>query len=360
MDLTAIKRRLGSEAVFTISSTGKRELLNVATAEVARNAVVVAKLPEKPTWEKKGATVECRLPYRLSGADGELDLVPFLVVAGGAVEYRPDRGPYEARVQLVVRREGAGAGKLSSPAWFMLRASVGAFTPNSVRIEKTGEPYDAALAANTVDGDTVELTVVPGREGPEEAVTVSVTVRRPVIRIAAPARIQGFGLQSCAVDVATDHPAVSVVHLATSAGALESANVKMDGSGNGATRLFSSGLGTAEISVVNPGLKGEIRRVDLVFPFAFLLAAVVGGMAGGLYARYRASRKRTVPHTLLRGALTGLIAAVGLAFGVNLLSIDLAKVWEGRGFTEGLVFLAAALAAAFGLLRPGEAKARKA
>lgn len=350
----------GVDRMFALSEQGKIEPLQPG---MNGEALIVAKVPgsDEGRWtrtDEGSADREYRLPYRLGTSAGGLSLVPFLVVEGGAIEYQPDRGPYLGSAFLVIRDEAdPDRSELPRPSWFMLLANAGRVSPNMVEVREPGRPYPVQFTADSITGDQVRLTAVPGRsEDPAERAVVSVDVRRPSLQVRAPARIQGFGLQSCRVDVSTDHAGVRKVALAADRGSLVPAEVELDASGHGATTFFSSGLTGATIRVVNPGLRADPVAITFVFPFAFLASALVGGVIGGVIGRHLASSKQPCAQAIAWGALIGIVAAVATALGINLLVIDLVPLYAGRGFSEGLVFTIALIGALFGFRRLGKAE----
>jgi len=357
--LATIGDRFKSVAVLAAGSTpNKLDTRNLtADVKVDRKAWLALQTSAAPVWNTRGADLVCKLPYHFATAAHpdvpELELI--LIVEGGAVEFQPASGTYLGSVLCGVQPLHGPPGNQSLPdVQLQLVLDPGRAAPDALTLKHVGPPFERAkVSASTVEGETLKVTVVPSFAGREE---IQVPVRRPVVALQAPATVQGFGLESVRLSVSASPAAhLKEVSLGISKGSLDPPRVALDAQGTGATNLASSGIGTAEVRVVNRDLRAEVLRVKYVFPVAFLLAALLGGVAGGVVARLRAEKPRPWGNVVVWGALIGLIAAVGIAFGLNLIVVDLAKVYLSRGFSEGIVFLVAALAGLFGLKKPGGA-----
>jgi hypothetical protein len=358
----AAVRRLGAayqlKKFGVLTQTGVRDINlagDISKVDVEPQSLLAARLPERAHPRPVGPNVEFVLPYRFGVAEAPaptLDLRPILIVEGGAVEYRPEHGIYEGSMLLGLRDERYpnASGPLPRDVGLQLIASSGTITPDRPRLRNKGQPFvRVRTAAPDVQGDALHLTVIPDFSAGED---VPVPVRRPTIALdASPATIQGFGLESCRV-TASAPPAyarsLGKVTLSTSRGRLDPAGVELDAAGVGATSLYSSGTGVAAVRVLNVHVNAREQTVGFVFPWRFLCSSLVGGAIGGIFRRYRGGRRKRVRDAITRGMLFGLLAAIAIAFGVNLIALAGASIYAARGFSEGLVFLVAAVAAGLG------------
>jgi hypothetical protein len=188
---------------------------------------------------------------------------------------------------------------------------------------------------------------MPG-EPDEPALTLP--VERPALELSVSLRtLQGFGLQTAEVSA---RPVAGVwsggaperLLFAAERGSLEPSDALLGDEGVAKSRLRSSGFGSDTLRAGGaPFAEAEVK-VRYVFPSTFVLAALLGGVIGGV-AAVRLRAKRSVRGVdLLTAAATALVAAVAYACGINFTGVDL-----GRGFHEALVFTVGAVAAIAGL-----------
>jgi hypothetical protein len=228
-----------------------------------------------------------------------------------------------------------------------LVTSLGAAVPNSVKISHAGPPFASVALKVADDVPDMRLKILWGLETDDHIERVF-PLRKPKVEVSVnPSRIAGFGL--AVADITVHAPGAAARNVKTAIvshdrGRLEGTQqVVLDDQGMGIAHLRSVGVGTAKVRVTVPTYEPGEHDVSFHWPIAFLVAAILGGLVGGV-VRYVKGGRRRVNQALLRSALIGLVVAVGSAVGVNLLGIELTT-----GIGEGFVFVVAVLGALRGI-----------
>jgi hypothetical protein len=187
----------------------------------------------------------------------------------------------------------------------------------------------------------------------------------PSIRIeTTPRRIQGWGIGTARVVVhmlGVSPDTARSAALTASQGELGAVDIKFGRTGIATTQLRSQGGSAATLTAFGPGLGEATASIDFILPWVFLLAAVLGGIAGGALDALQAKRKdgetqRWLEYTI-KGVLAGVIGALAwYALGVNLLQLDLGVPRQN----ELAVFALAALIGYFGISRTGSDRTKPA
>ena len=111
------------------------------------------------------------------------------------------------------------------------------------------------------------------------------------------------------------------------------------------SRVRSSGVGQDTIRVASGDFE-EVVVIQYAWPIAFLLAALFGGLVGGVLnalSTHRHSDPRTIAFLGGQGALTGGVAAVLYAVGINVVG------WAPSAeYGEGLMFAVAFISGLMG------------
>ena len=135
------------------------------------------------------------------------------------------------------------------------------------------------------------------------------------------------------------------VSLETSLGSLDSSSLVLVGEKAGQVNLRSESLGQIEIRSVNQNYRSNTLTIKAVFPWLFLLLALLGGLIGAL-GKNLIGKKKIRIRPLVLGSVLGLIAAVAYwGLGIVLIGFSL----ETRGFNEAMVMGFGLLAGYFGL-----------
>jgi len=163
--------------------------------------------------------------------------------------------------------------------------------------------------------------------------------------------IQGLGIQTLPVHVAlkgvSSCPPVPVT-IETSLGTVNSANLTLSSDEPHEIILRSESLGVINLKVINANYRSNSITVQAVFPWIFLLLAILGGLIGSL-GKNLVGRMKITLRRLALGSIVGLIAAVAY-WGLGIVLIGFSV--ETRGLNEAMVFGLGLLAGYFGLVSP--------
>lgn len=253
---------------------------------------------------------------------------------------------------------------------FFTEGSDARIQADTVVIERSGGSGYKRVRLTTRQGDGE--TLFTARAGPADELRSSVAVHREpgALRLSlAPRDVPGLGIGTATLAVsllARDGlalPATMPVNLQLSSRRLRHAASAVIPTGRSSVEVEvrSAGLGTDAISVSGGGLEAS-QPVQLMFPVAATLAALVGGVCGGTarYLRNRRKRGTLLLRRIGEGALVGVIV-VGAAW-TGLLAIDFNAGVLGTPFGAfvlaalagylGCVLLDRIAAKTFGRLRP--------
>ena len=163
--------------------------------------------------------------------------------------------------------------------------------------------------------------------------------------------IQGLGIQTLPVHVALKGVSSCQpvpVTIETSLGTVNSATLTLSSDEPHEIILRSESLGVINLKVINANYRSNSITVQAVFPWIFLLLAILGGLIGSL-GKNLVGRMKITLRRLALGSIVGLIAAVAY-WGLGIVLIGFSV--ETRGLNEAMVFGLGLLAGYFGLVSP--------
>jgi len=291
------------------------------------------------------------LPFEfaaVTAAGGEMRYRPVAVVEGGAARFDPASRLFTGTVSLGLQPVPPSvAGDLPQPVRLYVVSDADHTDPANVMLERVGLPFRAVSLSAAAPPNA--LTVRVRTDVDPDAVTVSVPVQRPQLVLwVSPAQIQGLGLEVSQIvvrAVGLVSYASMTVTLATDRGSLDSLVIPLDAQGIGRSSIRSISAGQAHIRAECPPFQAAEVVVVFLWPWAFLVAALLGGAVGAA-ARELAQKhaKREEGVGLLRSSvaavLAGVVVAAAWAIGVNLLGAS-----PAARAGEAVVFVLAALGA---------------
>lgn len=295
------------------------------------------------------------LPFQYLGLDREhhtaMTYRPVYLYEGG-LRYQPARDLFQGSFEIALE-DSSSPGverELSRAVQIRFGGDADSISPASVELRRTNSQFEKVNVVARTARDSMRIVIVPTFD--PRGVNLWLPVQPALAFESPPARIQGLGVETATLvlTVRGRLPADPVtVTLSANRGSLDTNQVTL-GPGGAVARLRSAGRGPATIRAVAPGFQSGEARVEFGWPIVFLLAALSGGLVGGLAAattsRQPARKRRRLGAVLLHGVLIGLVVAVVyFGIGLNLLQFDV-KVAH---FNEIAVFALAALGAMFGI-----------
>jgi hypothetical protein len=315
----------------------------------------VAPDPGRPAPEpgEPFLTTDIRFVTPDANLTGEWVLRPVYKVAN-RMRWEPDAGVFRGALFLAIEDSlrRSESRPLPTPVRFQLLAEADTVNPAELSFEHTNFPLRRVEVTARRASDSLRVHLIP--EFDVEGTDIWLPVV-PFLEVeTTPLRIQGWGVQTAQVVVrvaGTTAATPTMVNLTSSSGELEALDLQIGAAGSGATSLRSAGAGEAVLRASAPGLGEATTTIVFVWPWVFLLAALLGGVFGGVAAaaqhegRAGSSRWST---SALKGLFVGVLAALAwYALGVNLLQLELGVPRQN----ELAVFALAALAGFFGVPR---------
>jgi len=320
-------------------------------------AIVVKKPDALVSGDTIGVNSFIALPERFVGLAADSDIV-FLRPAylpQGRLRYVPSLTTFRAVFSIGLEDSVRSRERrdLSGPFRFQFGGDeADSFDPRELDVNHTNLPLDTVMVFAKDPADSLLVRIVTAADVRGTSVWIRAV---PALALGLlPGTAQGLGLQRIPVSVSllgTRKP--MWVHLSTDKGSFDSDSVLV-GSGKITTVSWrTQGLGSANILAhAEGGVDDAPGRVKFIFPFVFLIAAVLGGAAGAaLRSLGRTGRsKRPVMPAIAIGILAGVVSAVlYYAIGVSIFKVDV----DVPFFNEAAVFSLAVLAGLLGLSLTG-------
>jgi hypothetical protein len=288
--------------------------------------------------------------------DGKQLTLRAMALSDEPLKYNTRRRLFEGTLSVgVVELESSGQQQeLSAPVAFEVLGVLA--DPKRVSATMTAPPFETITIAVENPGDTVEARIFSVLDPTGESV-LSMPVSRPRLEVSAsPVRIQGWGLQKTNILVQATNLAGGglSVQIASTLGELDSNTLQLDESGMGMASLRSTSTGTARIVLSGSPFESAATDVQFVFPMRYILAALIGGLAGGLLRL--GGRRRSIKRIAL-DLLTAVVAGT-IVFGLFVLGVNVTGFALPAQAGEVLVFVVTALGAFGGtkLFSPKAAK----
>lgn len=273
-----------------------------------------------------------------------------LFIDAGPLRYNFETALFEGSIRfLPVEVTDSGKIKPVKKTLSVPEEIIVSFDPESIPIsisEVNWPPREVSIkASDPIDSLEVRILTMSNPAGYLKNLRIE-----PAILISSVRKtIQGMGIQTLPLHVTLKGVSkFSPLHVGieTSLGTIDSANLMLTGGRPGKVILRSESLGTIEVKVVNAGYRSNSIIIEAVFPWLFLLLAILGGFIGGLGKNLLGRKKLTI-RSMTLGSIFGLIAAFAYwGLGIVLIGFSI----ETRGLNEAMVFGLGLIAGYFGLI----------
>jgi hypothetical protein len=161
--------------------------------------------------------------------------------------------------------------------------------------------------------------------------------------------LQGLGIQAIPITVrfiGSNSPDSVKVTFTTEKGTVTPNPLMMRYNESATVYVRSEGMSKSRLTATANSIRSNDLLLTFTFPLYFLLATILGGLAGSFIKHYsKPGRKKITSKVILVGILTGIIgAAAYYVLGINLLGLG-----SNGAFNEIAVFAISALFAYFGI-----------
>jgi hypothetical protein len=247
-------------------------------------------------------------------------LIPLVEIEEGGLRFDPEANAYVGSILigLLDKDNPASADSLGRDVVMQITGEVQSL--EAVRLRTMNIPFQRVmLRVARPRGDSVRIRLRPTFD-PRGGSDIWIPIRRATLSLhASPRRIAGFGLEIADLIVMNQDNDDSVpVALMSNLAKPSPSQVRATREG-GVARIRSSGVGIDTVRLAGGAYQG-FAVIQYGWPISFLLAALIGGLFGGVLnalSTKRESDPRTIAFLGGQGALTGIVGAILYAVGIN-------------------------------------------
>jgi hypothetical protein len=266
-----------------------------------------------------------------------VDFQPMVLVMS-AMRYREESRRFEVDLMVGLRNsEDPKDQSMLAEARRLFVSADADVTPKELQITRLGDPVAVKV---TSISPAAPLKVI-ARTMVDDGDTIDVPVIRPSLTIdTSRASINGLGLEKTTIHVQAEGLAdMSNMHvfIKTSAGDVKPSEVTLSADGRGTAEIRSAGFGPVQLSASGVPFALATSSMNFAKPWSFLVAMVLGAIAGWLIRN--SARSRSLGSFLLALASAMVVTA---AFSVG---IRLAQWAPEATVGEALTFFVAAIGA---------------
>lgn len=271
------------------------------------------------------------------------------VVHAPRLGYDRDRDRFTGQVLVGLRSSGDAGEPLTGPVGISLLTDA-SVEPDRVTFA-AGNVAPARVAVTTTNaGESVALHLQADGLDAGEDVRVSLALPTVLRFENPPPRLQAFGAEPRWVTLGTRGARLSrAVHVRIGGGTarVEPDTATIEPGGAARVKVIAEDPGPFVLSAEGDGVIGTTAPLDAVWPVRFVMATLLGGLAGALLLDTRGKRRRAGRTRKYVYAVLGAVLAVTtwVALGVNLTQIPISDTLLS---TLG-VFAFAFIGAAFGV-----------
>jgi len=267
------------------------------------------------------------------------------------LSYDASSNSFKGKIGFLLMSDSDNTVPVKEPVKIEVRSDkTKSIVPDKVAIDHLSiESTDVDLVAdNVADSISVSVSTVSHPEG-----YVTFLQVEPALEISTNRKeLQGFGIEETDIDVklkgSTSADSVKVVFSAEK-GTITPGSINVKFRDPAIVTLRSQGLGNSKITASASSLNSSSLVFMFNFPWAFLLASLIGGLLGG-FVKFLSSdkKKKFLQKIVIGGVLTGLIvAAAYYGLGISVIGIKISAF-----VNEIAVFALSALGAIVGIRLP--------
>jgi hypothetical protein len=188
-------------------------------------------------------------------------------------------------VGLVDEVTPGGSRALGRSFEMQLIGAVDGFAPDHFVLDHTNQPFTKIAVRARTPPDSIKISLLPSFD--PTPLDLWVPVQRPALSLrATPPRIMGFGLEAADLTVqappgVTESPVV-VALSSEPHGRPDPEQVTLPVTGPGVSSIRSSSLGRTIVRAEALPLQPATAVIEFVWPWGFLIAAVLGGLLGAV------------------------------------------------------------------------------
>jgi uncharacterized membrane protein YeaQ/YmgE (transglycosylase-associated protein family) len=285
----------------------------------------------RPRTEIRGMLLHKEIPILFTGTGGsgqQLNLIVVVEADELGLRMNPSGDAYAGTLRVGVDDVSQPGNQVALAPGTRLEvfADNASVNPPDLAVPNAGYPYPRVALESRAPTDSVRITIRATFR--KEPIVTWVPVIRPRVLLNGPKHLDGLGVGSAPLTLTVSPDAgnrLRQVSLVPSMGALDSASVLTSPGRLATVHYRSARLGRDEVSASSDPLAQVVWPIQLDFPWAFFLAALLGGTAGALVLALLRKRKSTdsaIRH-LLAGILMGAIVAAAYILGLNLTAVPL-------------------------------------
>lgn len=260
--------------------------------------------------------------------------------------YTARENKYIAKLEFLLVSESGDNNANIQPVKIEVKSNeVGSIKPGFFEIKHLSLPSSSVEleADRLTDSVSISVFTVSNTSGYSTFLKV-----KPRLDISSGSKaLQGFGVDETSITVrfiGSNSADSALINFNTEKGKVTPNSKYIHFNAPATVMLRTGGIGNCKIVALGSSYESNELLIKFIFPWYFLLASILGGLAGSFIKPDQKSGKRFTTKKFLVGIITGLIGAGAYYFlGINLLELNL----QGP-FTEIAVFVVSALFAYFG------------
>lgn len=334
----------------------KKNIIRYENKIAVLDAASLQKFKEEEKTDLTNGEVKVIPELHVEPASGQADATAYRIIftSQQPLRYNDTLKKFSAKLAFLLMNESGNNTASIEPVKIEVTSDEamsikpGSFEINHLSIPSTNVEL---ITDNVDDSAKVKVITVSNPSG-----YITYLKVKPVLELSSNrTKLQGLGIQQIPIAVSfsgsKSFDSVSVT-FNPEKGTVSPNPLKMRYNETATAYLRSEGIGKTVLVATASSIKSNPLPLTYTFPWPFLLATILGGLAGTFIRQNtKGARKKITSKVILVGIVTGLIgAAAYYVLGINLLGLSFSAA-----FNEIAVFVISALFAYFGIsiIKPG-------